>query len=140
MVYAPKESPPTGRIYVIFRGVALYRNKVLLAGDHWGQEDIVLRSAKRLGAVASSYLHVYYIDEERIQAIAKGFPSALFQIKKFTMFEALKRHLLEELRQHRKRIHGKSKSMSTESIGGRWARARLLMQNPSYEDGGRSEI
>ena len=44
MVFSPGELIPTGFMYIVHRGIALYGGKVLTAGKVWG-EDMILASA-----------------------------------------------------------------------------------------------
>ena len=43
-VYEPKEAPPARRLYVIYQGAAYFRGRQLHEQDHWGAEDVMLRS------------------------------------------------------------------------------------------------
>ena len=44
-VYAPMETPPAGRLYVIYKGSARYRGMVRSNGFSWGALDVMLVNA-----------------------------------------------------------------------------------------------
>ena len=57
---APGELAPTGNLYIVHRGIALYGGKVLTAGKVWGEDLILSNEALRRNwcARAMNYLEV----------------------------------------------------------------------------------
>ena len=44
-VYAPMESPPAGRLYVIYQGSARYKGLIRSNGYSWGELEVMLPKA-----------------------------------------------------------------------------------------------
>ena len=105
-VYAPNESPPVQRLYVIFNGLARYRGETLHKGDHWGEWDVLLRSnnIRRRKALAINYLSVLMIDSDMIEQIALEFPEAYRYIRRWVGWRSLSEYLLDRLRCRRRNM------------------------------------
>lgn len=76
-VFAPSETVPLGKLYIVHRGIALYGGRVLTAGKVWGEDSVILRSAPLLSrymAHAMNYLECYSISAESFTRIAATFP------------------------------------------------------------------
>lgn len=84
VVYAPGDVSKIGFLYVVYRGIALYRVKLLTAGKVWG-EDMILSSPKLRStaqARAMNYLEVYYIGRHELLTIAAGFHMTARRIRR----------------------------------------------------------
>lgn len=100
VVYAPGDVPKIGFLYVVYRGIALYRVKLLTTGKVWG-EDMILSSPKLRStaqARAMNYLEVYYIGRHELLTIAAGFHTTARRIRRVAVLLALRRHLIQEAR------------------------------------------
>ena len=94
-VFAPGEQAPSGHLYIINRGLALYGARVLTAGKIWG-DDVILVSDQlrsRFCARAMNYLEAYTIDRETLYAIADNYPKSYRAIRRFALLMALKRRM-----------------------------------------------
>ena len=103
-VFAPKELPPRGRVYVIVQGTARYRGLARKAGYCWGALDVMLPNAPisvmdvTKSAIAISYLHVLYVDGPTLTRLAKHFPKSRWAMRKWTIITGVREYLLGELR------------------------------------------
>ena len=68
MVFAPGELAPTGYLYVVHRGIALYGGRVLTGGKVWGDDMILLNASLRRPwcARAMNYLEVFLISRDEM--------------------------------------------------------------------------
>lgn len=83
-VFAPSETCPTGKLYIVHRGIALYGGRVLTAGRVWGEDAVILQSDLLLSpyiARAMNYLEVYSVDAESFESITNLFPSFAKKIR-----------------------------------------------------------
>ena len=103
MVFTPKETPPPGRLYVIYQGVALYRGSILMDWDHWGDADVMLRSeiTRRHHARATTYLHVHFIGPDTIEKIAEEFPVFHRRMRMWVLRRAVIEHVIDGARVYR---------------------------------------
>jgi len=96
LLFPPGDSAPAGYLYIINRGVALYRAKLLGRGRVWG-EDFIL-SSERLRSLyvakAMNYLEVFYLARDPLLAIASDFPIIGRRIRRLAVFMALRRDLI----------------------------------------------
>ena len=98
-VYVPLERPPLGRLYVIYKGSARYRGRVRGGGYSWGALDVMLPNAPlQKRAIATTYLHVLWIDGKKLRRIAKDFPADARSMRTWTLWKGLKEYLLDNLR------------------------------------------
>ena len=106
-VYAPNESPPDHRLYVIFNGLARYHGDTLKKGDHWGEWEVLLHGSftRRARAKAINYLHVLTIDADTIKSLAEEFPEAYKYIRRWVGWRSLSEFLLDKLRRRRRNMH-----------------------------------
>jgi len=109
MVFAPGDTPPIGYLYIVHRGVALYRAKIITKGRVWGEDTILHSNALKEAACARAmnYLEVYYITRHELMGLAERYPTTYTKIRRFAVFMALKRKIvlmakerLEEFRKH----------------------------------------
>ena len=98
-VYVPMERPPLGRLYLIYQGSARYKGRVRQAGFSWGALDVMLRNAPlQKRAIATTYLHVLWIDGSALRSCAKDFPEDARSMRTWTLWAGLKEYLLDNLR------------------------------------------
>lgn len=98
-VFAPMEKPPSGRLYVISKGSARYKGTVRSNGFSWGALDVMLPNAPLVKqAIATTYLHVMWIDGEKLRDIAMAFPASRRSMRQWTLFNGLKEYMLDNLR------------------------------------------
>ena len=73
-VYVPRERPPIGRLYMIYKGSCRLRGTVRSNGFSWGALEVMLPNAPIPGvekrAIATTYLHCLWIDGPTIRACA----------------------------------------------------------------------
>ena len=96
VVYAPGDSPRTGFMYIVHRGVALYRAKVVSKGKVFG-EDMILSSPRLRSSAqarAMNYLEVYYTTRQELWTVASGFPKTKADIRKAATWLALRRSII----------------------------------------------
>ena len=93
IVFTPGDAPPRGYLYVIHRGIVLYRAKLLHKGQVWGEDMILTDTKLRDPAIARAmnYVAVYYINRTELLAIASHFPETHRRIRKSACWLALKR-------------------------------------------------
>ena len=97
-IQAPGEQAPSGHLYIINRGLALYGARVLTAGKVWG-DDVILLSHKlrrRFCARAMNYLETYTIDRETLFALADNHPQSRRVIRRCALIMALRRRMAIE--------------------------------------------
>ena len=98
-VYVPMERPPLGRLYQIFQGSARYRGCVRQSGFSWGALDVMLPNAPlQKRAIATTYLHVLWIDGKKLRMCAKDYPDDARSMRTWTLWSGLKEYLLDNLR------------------------------------------
>ena len=98
-VYVPLERPPLGRLYVIYKGSARYRGRVRGGGYSWGALDVMLPNAPlQKRAIATTYLHVLWIDGKKLRMCAKDYPDDARSMRTWTLWSGLKEYLLDNLR------------------------------------------
>ena len=61
---------------MIYKGVAMYRARLLGTWDTWGDDDVLLRAeyTRRHRAIATTYLHVLSIGPDALEAICSADP------------------------------------------------------------------
>ena len=93
MIFAPGENAPCGFFYVINRGVALYRGGMLVKGQTWGHDFILLTPLFRnfYQARALNYLEVFFLAREDMMAAAEAYPTAYRRIRWWAVRLALLR-------------------------------------------------
>ena len=74
LVFAPSELVPTGRMYIVHRGLALLRRRWLGLGQMWGLEMLLQEQyTQQYAASAVSHLEVFCIDRPSLLSIASGY-------------------------------------------------------------------
>ena len=96
MVFAPGELAPTGYLYVVHRGIALYGGRVLTGGKVWGDDMILLNASLRRPwcARAMNYLEVFLISRDEMLNTAYSFPRTRRLIRRAALLLALRRYLI----------------------------------------------
>ena len=101
-VYVPRERPPIGRLYMIYKGSCRLRGTVRSNGFSWGALEVMLPNAPIPGvekrAIATTYLHCLWIDGPTIRACAEGFPKTQLALRKWTLFNGLREYMFDQLR------------------------------------------
>ena len=90
MVYAPGDIVQAGFLYIIHRGVALHRAKVMTKGGVIGV-DIILANPhlqSHSEARAMNYLEVYLTTRDELVMIAERFPETLVTMRRFAAWLA----------------------------------------------------
>ena len=96
MVYAPGDMPKLGYMYIVNRGVAVYRARLVTKGRVFG-EDMILESPhlrSTAQAKCMNYLEVYYISRSTLLAVAKRYPRTLSAIRRAAFLLALRREII----------------------------------------------
>jgi len=104
-VLAPGEVAPLRHLYVVQRGVVLWGGRVLSQGMVWG-DDILLQNKELFlpfPAKAMSYTDVTSLSREALLRTIESFPLSATQIRWAAIRLALKRRLLQMLREERTR-------------------------------------
>ena len=118
MVFAPSDATPTGYLYVIHRGIALYRAKVLSKGKVWG-EDVIMRDQELWNtsvARAMNYLEVYFITRAELLDLSENYPETNKQIRRCAARLALTRCLPKMARERLRESGAKVTHMSDMSV------------------------
>jgi len=92
-VFTPGELAPTGYLYVVRRGLAIYCGRSLRQGMTWG-EDMILSSEglrNQMCARAMSYLEVYMINRAELLQIASQYPTSYKFLRRCAMRLAFRR-------------------------------------------------
>merc|ERR1719482_1835459 len=95
-VFAPAELCPSGYMYIVHRGIALYGGKVLTSGKVWG-EDMILQSAhlrSKYAARCMTYVEVYMISRDQLIDLATRFPSTLKLIRRSAFRLGFRREMI----------------------------------------------
>jgi len=98
VVFAPNDAAPRGYLYIIQRGVALYKGRVLTKGKVWGEDMILETLSLRLKATARAmnFLEAYYISREELIALGKRHPETARTIRSHAIWMALRRELVSK--------------------------------------------
>jgi hypothetical protein len=100
-IYAPKDKPPKGKLYIITQGTALYKGVTLRPGGFWGELDVVMAKPKRVCAVASTHLHVQAITREDFQRLSDEYPRVYASVKRWVYWSSVKDFILGDFRKAR---------------------------------------
>ena len=95
-VFAPGELAPSGFMYIVQKGVALFGGRVLTRGRSWGHDVIVTDESLRsdLGARAMNYLEVHRIAGGTLLEIAGHFPVMHHHMRWCAIRMALQRYMI----------------------------------------------
>jgi len=108
-VFPPNELCPTGAMYIVHRGISLWKGKALQEGAVWGEDVILDRHSIQLKipALAISYLRTFIIERRALFEVIKLFPSSAAILRRVTLMWTMRRCLLKEAEQ-RMAAQGKS--------------------------------
>ncbi len=98
LVFPPAEFCPTGFMYIIQRGSALWAARMLRDGMTWG-DDVILEDEQLqldFPALAATYLLVFAIDGGTILHTIRAFPTVYHELRKVCVRWRLKRALVRE--------------------------------------------
>eukprot|EP00908_Phaeocystis_cordata_P025504 Transcript_7956.p1 GENE.Transcript_7956~~Transcript_7956.p1 ORF type:complete len:680 (-),score=124.39 Transcript_7956:256-2295(-) len=97
--YAPQETPPPCRLYMIVKGHARFRGTIRSNPFCWGALDVMLPKAPLVKtALSTTYLHVVWIDGPKLREIAADFPDTQHSMRVWTLYNGIKEFLLQNLR------------------------------------------
>jgi len=111
VIFSPSDLAPTGFMFIMQRGIAMYRGKVRTKGQVWG-EDVVLHSEhlrSTASARALNYVAAYYISRAELLMLADRFPKASQLIRRFAIRLALGRQIVALARVVQDQQRGSSK-------------------------------
>ena len=143
-VYAPSDRLPARRLYLIMRGSAIYKGKVLGKGESFGEQDVMLtsdtitfddpntgerihRERKRPQAYAITYLHVQFIGPDELEAVQPVFPKAYAAVKRVAMYRAVSECMHVYLHHHREMV---KRAANAKSVAGRTSEHRYHGSSP----------
>jgi len=93
MIFVPADTPPPGYMYIVERGFALYKAKLLSKGHIWG-DDFILSQHElidKLAARAMTYLEVFFLTRQELMSVAEHFPITYKHIRFCALKLAFKR-------------------------------------------------
>ena len=98
-VMAPGEQATLRKLYVIERGMVLYRGAVMSQGKVWGADDVILTDGllkfERLDrAQAMTYAETRELSRDDLLAVITKDPRAMRQMRKYAVYVATKRHMI----------------------------------------------
>jgi len=99
-VMAPGELAQFRSMYIIERGLVLYRAQIMSAGKVWGDEDIVLTEAllkyeRKDRARATTYVEYRQLKRGDLMDVAEGTPVVHKRLRKIAVLVALKRYIID---------------------------------------------
>ena len=96
MVFAPGELPESGKMYIVYRGYALYGGRLLTSGRVWG-DDVMLADAtlqRCFRCIALSYLECNMLTFAKLWAIAELHPDVKPLMRIRMRYMALRRMIV----------------------------------------------
>jgi len=149
MVFAPGDMAPRGYLYIVQKGIALYRARLIIKGRVWGEDMVVANPRLRHPALARAmnYLAVNYINRTELLAVAEKYPHILWKIRRGAAFMALRREIV--LRARFMTSGGSSPSSQLQTLAAEARRRSALTQaarqplrtslvDPAFDAGGGS--
>ena len=97
VVFSPSDIAPHGYLFIICRGVALYRGKVLTKGKVFG-EDMILFDEKlrsRAAARAMNYVEANYISRTELLMLSNRYPATRKKIRRAAIMLSLRREIVQ---------------------------------------------
>lgn len=147
MVFAPGDWAPSGRFYIIHRGIALYRAQVLSRGRVFGEDYLLESSAvnERAAGRAINYLEVYCSTREDVLEIGERFPSAMKKVRKRVLLRTMrtvisreKNRIAESLNEYRAQA-GALRDLSRQLGTGQLAPIELQLPASRDDDSARGD-
>ena len=95
-VFAPGDWAPSGFLYIIHRGIALYKAQVLTRGKVFGDDFLLASESIRdqSSARAMNYLEVYVCNREDVQCLAEKFPETWRKVRKRVLFRTMRKAIV----------------------------------------------
>ena len=96
VVFSPSDVAPRGYLFIVQRGIMMYRGKILTKGKIWG-EDMVLSTDEyrsKAPARAMNYVAAYYITRTELFMLADKYPETRKGIRLFAFKLALAREVV----------------------------------------------
>jgi len=96
VVFSPSDFAPEGYLFIVQRGLMVYRGKVLTKGRVWG-EDMVLQSEglrRDARARAMNYVAAYYVSRTELLLLASRYPVTAKKIRRYAILLALGREVI----------------------------------------------
>ena len=96
MVFAPGDSPAVGYLYIVHRGIAIYRAKLITKGRVFGEDMILSSPSLRSNAQAKAmnYLEVYFTSRDELLFISRRYPKTAQAIRRAAVMLALRREVI----------------------------------------------
>ena len=95
MLFAPSELLPSGKMYIVVRGLALLRKHWMGMGTTWGLEMILNEQyTQQYAAHAVSHLEVYQIGRDDLLSAVGDFDNAKKRLRRWAILQSLKSYLL----------------------------------------------
>lgn len=135
-VFAPWEFVPSGAMYVVQRGCALWAARVRRAGSAFGEDILLNNRGLQLDfpALASTYLWVLCIDARGLHAAVKKFkasaPRLLNMARRWTIRRAIVRHAERECFSRGEMFRGRLYPIYAKEIAQKLTQ-RKLIQKPN---------
>jgi hypothetical protein len=98
VVFAPNDVAPRGYLYIVQRGVALYRGRVMTKGKVWG-EDLILETVglrHKATARAMNFLEAYYLSRPELLTLSSRHPETAQAIRVHAIWLALRREIVRQ--------------------------------------------
>jgi hypothetical protein len=95
-VFAPDDWVPLGAMYILHRGIALYKGKVLTKGRVFGEDFLLNESARAdtSAARAMNYLEVYVLMRDDVLSIGERYPSTWAKIRRKILWRLFRRDVV----------------------------------------------
>ena len=97
-VFCPGDWTPSGFLYIIHRGIALYKAGVLTRGKVFGEDFMLASEAIRdaSSARAMNYLEVYVCSREDVLVLADRYPETWRKVRKLVLFRTMRKAIINK--------------------------------------------
>ena len=97
-VFCPGDWTPSGYLYIIHRGIALYRAGVLTRGRVFGEDFMLTNDAIRDSscARAMNYLEVYTASRDDVLGLGEQYPETWAKVRKRVLFRTFRKALIQK--------------------------------------------
>lgn len=95
-VFAPGDWAPSGYLYIIHRGIALYKVQVLTRGKVFGDDFLLASESIRdqSAARAMNYLEVYVCNRDDVLCLAEKYPETWRKVRKRVLFRTMRKAIV----------------------------------------------
>lgn len=112
-VFAPKEVPPSHRLYFLTQGSVVYARRGLARtlgpGSHWGEYDVMLTSSEQKGkATTTTYAHVQYIARAAMLTLKERYPAPFRAVLAWVIYHAMCAQVVTQLRDKKAAVQRKA--------------------------------